>query len=294
MLLRRVAGAPPPWTTDPIIAGHRFTNAYRVADRVSQYLVHSVQAGEGRSQAPRELFFRTLLFKLFNRVETWEALEAAVGPIAWERADLDRLAGVLDALRARGEPIYSAAYVIPPPGLGRGTKHRDHLEVLRRMMEDRVPDRLRQVPDLAAVYATLLGYPGMGPFLAFQFAVDLNYSTLLDHAESSFVVAGPGARDGISKCFAGPERREPEAVIRWTAERQDAEFTRRGLRFERLAGRPLQLVDCQNLFCEISKYARVAHPDSVGSAGRLRIKQRYRASGRPVPMPRLPPKWQAT
>jgi hypothetical protein len=28
-----------PWTSDPIIQVHKFTNAYRAADRVSQYLI---------------------------------------------------------------------------------------------------------------------------------------------------------------------------------------------------------------------------------------------------------------
>ena len=33
------------------------------------------------------------------------------------------------------------------------------------------------------------------------YAIDLNYTTLTSHSEWSFVVAGPGALDGLSKCF---------------------------------------------------------------------------------------------
>jgi hypothetical protein len=40
--MRRVAGAPPPWSDDPVISAHRFTNAYRASDRVSQYLIRHV------------------------------------------------------------------------------------------------------------------------------------------------------------------------------------------------------------------------------------------------------------
>ena len=53
----------------------------------------------------------------------------------------------------------------------------------------------------------------------------------------------------------------------------------------------MQLIDCQNLFCEISKYARVAHPDVMGVSGRTRIKQIYK----PLPSPHgvwFPPKWR--
>jgi alpha-glutamyl/putrescinyl thymine pyrophosphorylase clade 1 len=56
-----------------------------------------------------------------------------------------------------------------------------------------------------------------------------------------------------------------------------------GLDFPGLFGRPLQPIDCQNLFCEISKYARVAHPEVGGVANRTRIKQSYHPSGQPAP-----------
>lgn len=292
ILARRVAGAPAPWTSDPVLARYRFTNAFRVADRVSQHLIHHVQYGAGRSQAPHDVFVRTVLFKIFNRIETYDAIETALGPVD-AKTSLDEVAVVLDAARARGTPLYAAAYVVPPPGLGPPRKHRDHLLLLARLLDARVPDRLRQAPTLADSYATLKAFPGFGPFLAFQLAIDLNYSTLIDHDEASFVVAGPGARDGIAKCFRNWRDHAPEAIIAWTAARQDDEFARSGFPPARLQGRPLQLVDCQNLFCEISKYARVAHPEVVGSAGRVRIKQGFVARARPLEAPRLPPKWLA-
>ena len=72
LFLRRVRGSPPPWTDDPVLLRHRFTNVYRASDRVSQYLIrHVLYAGE---QTPREIFFRAILFKFFNRIDTWDAL----------------------------------------------------------------------------------------------------------------------------------------------------------------------------------------------------------------------------
>ena len=40
--LARLRGDPGPWTADPILAKYRFTNCYRAADRVSQYLIKEV------------------------------------------------------------------------------------------------------------------------------------------------------------------------------------------------------------------------------------------------------------
>ena len=74
-------------------------------------------------------------------------------------------------------------------------------------------------------------------------------------------------------------------------ERQDSEFERLGLSFQRLGSRRLHLIDCQNLFCEISKYARAAHPDVAGLSGRTRIKQAYRVDSRPMAPIVLPRRW---
>ena len=74
------------------------------------------------------------------------------------------------------------------------------------------------------------------------------------------------------------------------ADVQQDEFTRRGAKFVSLWGRQLQLVDCQNVFCEVDKYARLAHPDIMSKDGRKRIKQRYRPSMAPMQL-WFPPKW---
>lgn len=280
------------WTSDPILRSYRFTNAYRAADRVSQYLIKHVQYAEHRSQAPEDVFFRTILFKIFNRIETWEALERAHGPIEYSSTDLNLLSEALEGLMRRGESIYSAAYIMPSPNLGRGRKHENHLALLAMMMGDRLPHRLTQTQSLSAVYSALLDYPSLGRFLAFQFAIDLNYSTLIDFPEESFVVAGPGAVDGISKCFVETGQVSPEETIMDVYNAQSHAFADYKITFKSLFGRPLMPIDCQNLFCEISKYARVAHPERPGVSGRTRIKQGYKRSARALPEPFFPPKWQ--
>jgi len=291
MYLRRLRNPTGPWTADPVLRNYRFTNAYRAADRVSQYLIREILYREGRSQAPVEVFFRTLLFKLFNKIGTWRHLEWVLGPLTWQSADLNRISLALGVLRNRGEGIYSAAYIMPAPAFGHERKHDNHLALLVRMIDDGLPARLSKARSLRAAYEMIRPYPGLGPFLAFQYVIDLNYSTLLDFDEADFVVAGPGALDGIAKCFTGTGRLAPTDVIYHMVDRQQAEFVRLGLRFDGLFGRPLQPIDCQNLFCEISKYARVAHPEVRGISARKRIKQAYRPAPEAQDRPAFPPRW---
>ena len=288
---RRLQDPYGPWTNDRILREWRFTNVFRAADRVSQYLIGDVQYAAERSQAPAEVFFRTLLFKLFNKIETWELLERELGPLSWQSADFTAMDQILGMAMARGERIYSAAYIMPAPRLGRERKHANHLALLSMMMEDGLPGRLQRAGSLQEAYELLRPYPGLGTFLAFQYAIDLNYSSLLEFDEADFVVAGPGALDGIAKCFSEVGMLSPADVIFEMVDRQGHEFGRLGLDFSGLFGRRLQPIDCQNLFCEISKYARVRHPEIRGVSDRTRIKQTYKQARRDMATPKFPPRW---
>ncbi|PZT90732.1 MAG: hypothetical protein DI630_30510, partial [Gordonia sp. (in: high G+C Gram-positive bacteria)] len=130
----------------------------------------------------------------------------------------------------------------------------------------------------------------IGNFLAYQFLIDINYTRALDFSENAFVMPGPGARDGIRKCFGPTATGIESEIIRYMTDSQEEHFARLGLPFNGLRGRRLQLIDCQNLFCEVDKYSRVAHPEVAGISGRSRIKQRYNCLPEPLSA-WFPPKW---
>jgi len=83
IFFRRMADAAQPWTIDPVLATYKFTNAYRASDRVSQYLIRNVIYREDLPNDPKELIFRILLFKLFNKIETWQMLEHELGHVTF-------------------------------------------------------------------------------------------------------------------------------------------------------------------------------------------------------------------
>lgn len=284
----------PPWTNDPVLRKHKFTNAYRASDRVSQYLIrHVIYCSETWLRRPEEVFFRTILFKLFNKIDTWELLERELGCVSWAEYDFDRFDTVLTRAIGSGRTIYSAAYIMPSgrSAFGHERKHRNHLLLLERMMADRLPARLHQEnPPLSRVFELIRDYPGIGDFLAYQYAIDLNYSELIDRSEDEFVMPGPGALDGVAKCFAHLGTYSPADTIRYVKDQQDEAFHRLEIDFIDLWGRRLHLIDCQNLFCEVDKYARVHHPEAKGRSDRTRIKQIYRPSVGAIDY-FFPPKW---
>jgi hypothetical protein len=280
-----------PYTSDPILLRHRFTNAYRAADRVSQFLIrHVIYAAQRYSS--EDIFFRTLLFRVFNKIATWHELERLLGPITWESYRFAAYDAVLSRALSRGERIYSAAYIMPSRAgrLNSPRKHRNHLRMIEMMMAASLPLRLVNVSTAAMAFDLLRSFPMIGDFLGYQFLVDLNYGPLLTFSEMDFVVAGPGALCGIKKCFADTAGLSPTDIIRFVADVQSEEFARREIEFPSLWGRPLHLIDCQNLFCEVDKYARIAHPAFTPAGGRFRIKQLYKFNPEPLRV-WFPPKW---
>jgi hypothetical protein len=289
----RVEGKSAPWTNDPILEQYKFTNAYRASDRVSQYLIRNVIYNG--SQEVEEIFFRTLLFKLFNKIETWELLVSQLGEIRWSSfrySDYDR---ILSKAMNLGTTIYSAAYIMASGGkiFGVQRKHQSHLKLIKLMLADCVPERLAACANMRVGFELLRSYPLIGDFLAYQLVTDLNYGTLTNFSEMEFTMPGPGARDGIRKCFSTIGGLSEGDIIRLMADRQEHEFERLGLDFKSLWGRKLQLIDIQNLFCEVDKYARVKHPNVAGISGRLRIKQKFRPVDQPIQY-FYPPKWNIT
>jgi len=281
-----------PFSDDPVISRHRFTNAYRAADRVSQYLIRHVLYGAAPLDAT-DAFFRTLLFRTFNKIGTWQLLEARVGPLSWSRYRFDKYDRALSAALGARQRIYSAAYIMPSRSaqFDSQRKHRNHLRIIELMMAESVPQRIADASSAEQAFMILRSYPLIGDFLGYQFLTDLNYGPLLTFSEMDFVVAGPGALGGIAKCFPDAAGRTAADIIRHVALSQDEEFARRGIDFQSLWGRPLQLIDCQNLFCEVDKYSRVAYPEFTPPLGRTRIKQVYRVSPEPLRM-WFPPKWR--
>lgn len=293
IFFKRLSRASPPWTDDPILAEYKFTNAFRASDRTSQYLIRNVLYHPELSSGPEEVFFRCLVFKIFNRIETWQALEKELGAITLKDFRVDKYTSILSGLMKAGQSIYSAAYIMPI-GLKLPApvkKHATHLALLDRMIRDRVSTRLGETRTMQQAFEMIRSYPGMGDFLAFQYAIDLNYSEIMNFNESDFVVAGPGAIDGIRKCFTDLGGLSVVETMKLVCDRQDLEFKRLGLEFKTLWGRRLMLIDIQNLFCEVGKYARIRHPEYSGVSGRTRIKQKLTPRV-DFPAPWYPPKWK--
>lgn len=285
--LKQVEGS---LTEDEIIKKYKFTNAYRSCDRVSQYLIRNV-IYDGQYGA-RDLFFRIMLFKLFNKIETWELLTNQFGEICEENFNIKAYSKFLDSEMNKGRILYSNAYMMASGSkeFSVTRKHQAHLLLLERMMSDNLPQKIEDCRNMSQGYDLLLSYPLIGSFLAYQYITDINYSEITDFSECEFTIPGPGARDGIRKCFESLGGITETELIKILTDRQEYEFDRLGLDFKFLGGRRLQYIDIQNIFCETDKYCRISHPEIKGISGRTKIKQLFKKNSSPIDF-YFPPKW---
>jgi alpha-glutamyl/putrescinyl thymine pyrophosphorylase clade 1 len=287
----RLAGKRWPWTDDHILQTYKFCNVFRAADRVSQFMIRDVAYGHDSESTARDRIFQIAAFRTFSKIETWRGVKDELGGAprlehlrngAFERA--------LDRIKAASGGLYTGAFILcANKAFGFDEKHRNHVGLFKHMfLEHACAERVLQAPSLEAVVGLLESFPLLGPFMAYQTAIDLNYSELIDFSENDYTQAGPGALRGLKKAFTTLGDYTPAETILWMVERQEEEFARLGLPFSGLFGRKLHGVDCQGLFCELDKYCREAVPELTSA--RSRIKAKYIAAHGDMDL-FFPPKW---
>ena len=276
-------------TEDEILATYKFCNAYRILDRVSQYLLKNV-IYNSRKYSSKDMIYRIILFKIFNKEETWEYLQAKLGDLTLEKFSFENMDTLLQEYRKSGNKIYNDAYIsCANKAFGYDLKHQNHLALIDKMFnEDKINEKIVNASSFEDVFNILRSYPLIGDFMAYQLATDINYSEVIDFPESSFTIPGPGAIRGIHKCFENTEGMSYSDIIRYMYENQEKEFKRLGLDFKYLKNRKLQLIDIQNLFCETDKYLREKMPEL--KTNRVKIKKKYTAKKGKIEYV-FPPKW---
>jgi len=287
---KRLAGGPGPWTDDPILQAYKFCNVYRAADRVSQYMIKDV-AYEKKAGSAADIVFQIVAFRTFSNIGTWEGIKQVLGgPPTLADLSSGGFEKALDLVKARRGRLYTGAFILCANKVfGHQEKHRNHVALFKHMfVEKNLVARLLGANSFESVVKQLEAFPLMGPFMAYQTAIDLNYSDLFNFDENDYTQAGPGAIRGLKKAFLDLGDYSLADTIRWMVDQQEKEFARLGLPFSGLFGRSLHAIDCQGLFCELDKYCREAAPQLASN--RSRIKARF-APRQDLPTLFFPPKW---
>lgn len=286
---KKLNGEEAPWTDDKILQEYKFCNSYRASDRVSQYLIKNVIYNEN-TYSNEDIIFRIILFKIFNKESTWEILCNKLGDVELKNFSFSSYCQILEEAKNSGCKIYTDAYMsCANKAFGYDKKHENHIALLEKMfIKDKMQNKILNSKNMKEAFNIIKSYELIGNFMAYQLVTDINYSEAVDFSEREFTIAGPGSERGIKKCFTDLEGMTKEDIIKWMCDNQDKEFRKLGIEFKDLGGRPLQYIDCQNLFCELDKYCRQAAPEL--KSNRSKIKKKYIPKAQKIEY-MYPPKW---
>lgn len=279
------------WTNDAILVKHKFTNVYRCLDRVSQYLIKEI-IYNGKAYTQKDMIFRIILFKHFNKIETWELLLKEFGDITCQ-VSFTAISDFIDTLPS-DIVIYSNAFMltasfmrsenlIKKMGINRSDpKHREYTKIFDYYLnKEGYYEKILSAVSLKHLTGILSDICAVGPFLSMQYAIDLNYSELFDFDENEFVIAGVGALRFLDQAFTFKKSKGIyEELVYWISQNIEdlrKEYSQKrsiDLTFRPLPGRNPTLIDLQNCCCESFKYLKGIKDMSQFGGGK-RIKQVY-------------------
>lgn len=280
----------PPWSEDETFLKYKFTNVYRVCDRVSQYLIKNVIEKNSKS-SDIDMLLNILIFKIFNRIETWEYLISNYGEIRHTNFDVNRISQLLTS-QIKKRPIFNGAYLMTGSHsnyIQYPSKHERWLKMVEfEFIKNKKLEKILQAKSMNEIFLILSSCPFIGDFLAYQYTIDFNYSSVINFSENSFVKAGIGSIRGIKKCFENIDDCSYEDIFRYTQDNFDNYADKYQINFKNLFDRELQLIDIQNCFCETDKYLRVKLPTI--KVDNVRIKQLYKINNEQINYS-FPKKW---
>jgi hypothetical protein len=290
--------------TDDILRDYSFCNVFRELDKTTMWYANNVRRPlDTDKERPDKLLLATVLFRMFNRIETGEAFfrdDNLLGDHSafdeyWRTGSTKHLRKAALARIGKKGPFVTGSYIIAGP---KGMSKLDGmLKVVDNFRRSKAPwpgkseeygfiDAPKVMrargSGLQHAHQWLREFDYMGTFHAYEIVTDLRWTHLLSRSPDVFTWAnpGPGCKRGLNRVY-GREKDEPwggtEAilehmdVLREASEEYWTDFAHRAKdRYPKLKT-PLEweMRDIEHTLCEFDKYERTR-------AGEGRPRGRYR------------------
>lgn len=250
---RKARGESFPWTTDSILRDYRFCCVRREDDRVTIWVRRHIR---DRFTNHPYLWLMLCAARQINWPDTLAELIAVPG--AWPIDDSFTpiaMGSALNARKARGDKVYTGAYMIPAPQ-ERGADKQSHIAtaVIGDLWRRRAEFADWSGATLEGIHSRIVKSSGWGDFLAYQAVVDMRFTSLLAGAAdaSTWAAAGPGTIRGLNRLHG----RSVDASLPQSQARQEMRAIY--VIAEQETGVVMDFSDVPNILCETDKYQRVA------------------------------------
>jgi len=282
---RMVLGEPQPWTQDRVLREYFFTNVYRELDKGTVFLIRNIL----KLQDDKDLLFAIMVYRLFNDIDTFRFLMLRCKMIKYGKWDWDKAARYLNAYENHGNRVFTDAFTVTGVKFGGFPDKIRNICWLIYRLQVQTPNLLQRVQSaksLKHVWEVFNDTQGFGRFLAYELAIDVNYSRLIAFSEDDWVNAGPGCKRGIEWIWG---KRHPtvkwEDYITYLRTRQ-GEFLREIGRDEEwhgvYPGYDLTLRSIEHSLCEFQKYARAKYHSTPDGTPSRAATRKYVLQGQPT------------
>lgn len=248
--IRKDGGDAQPWTADSILAAYRFCNVRREDDRGTVWIRENIR----KPFADHPMLW---LMLCIGRQINWPAtLEELMGRGAWPYAEdfePSNMRRVLNERKARGEKVYTGAYMISAPA----TKGADKQSYIAETVIGALWSR-REIftkwtgATLQRTHELIMRSDGWGQFMAYQAVVDMRFTALLRDAPdaATWAAAGPGTIRGLNRLHGRVTDYRLSQGQALTEMRMIYKVV------EAETGVQMDFSDVPNILCETDKYLR--------------------------------------
>lgn len=250
--VKKEAGLPKPWTTDPIIRDYKFCNVNRESDKVTRWIFDNWLYPHAKHQ---NIAFAMCVARHFNWPET---LELIGFPDVWEP---EVVRAKLKKYREEGNKVYTGAYMISTNGISMDKVDYSIDRVLSPISTYALPPGVGYTLQQYVEY--LQKFNGFSSFMAGQVVADLKFIKPLRDAPdwNTWTPLGPGSIRGLNRFFGRPlgyNCKQQQGVNELL---QIQEIIKKEL------GMEIILHNVQNICCELDKYLRLKY-----DGGKVRSK----------------------
>lgn len=249
--IRKDRGDPQPWTDDPILGTYRFCNVRREDDLGTIWIRKHIR--ERYDNHP----LLWLMLCIARQINWPETLAELIAEAAWPDATrfdfTEKMTAVLNDRKARGEKVYTGAYMISAPS----TKGADKQAYIAETVIGALWRRREHFPtlhvSLQIVHLWLSASNGWGPFMSYQAVADMRFTRILRGAldVSTWAAAGPGTIRGLNRLHGRPTKSSLSQIQALTEMRAIYRIV------QAETGVAMDFSDVPNILCETDKYLRV-------------------------------------
>jgi len=220
------------WTQDKILQKWKFTNVYREVDRTTQYIINNIIKPHKNDENQKQLLFNLILFRIFNRIETWQNIGEYQ---QLDKFDIKLLQIMLNEMWEKNIPIFTNAFMVTGVKfLNSDKKFENYLFVIEQIYKK--IDWLYNIVSNCSgdiVHKKITEMDGIGKFLAHVIMSDLVYTKMVRFDDEQWCGYGNGCMKGLKLIFSYMKKTQYLQALKKIRDEQDLHFQRLNLDFKK-------------------------------------------------------------